>query len=173
MATLEIPVLGGIAFNPDTSGDCFVAPISTQLTLTNSKRQKIVVLKDPGGGGDHGFEDRLHVPKGYVDTPILVVQYVIDGDPTSTTIAFGVQGLELQPSEAFDAAYGTQDIVSKAYGGSPTEVDKDLDEQLITLTNMAPAEDDSIDYFFYIDDGVNTFTGNCLLTYLGFRYNDA
>ena len=169
MATFEIPILG-FAINPDVSGDCFIAPVSTQLALTNAKRQMVIVLADPNGGGDHGFEGRFHVPKGYVGTPILVIQYIIDGT-AENTVAFGIQGLELQSTEDYDAAYGTQDIASNATWTSIT--DEDMVEETITLTNMAPAEDDSVDFFFFIDDSVHTFTGNCLLTYLGFRYNDS
>lgn len=169
MVTHDIDMLGGLGVNPDAGG--FIQPdlVSNQLTLTNSKDRLAMVLQDPAGAGDSFIESGFTVPQNYVGTPLVVIRYIIDGTPASV-VAFRAQFLILADSGAFDAAYGAQRLASNSTWTG--YADEDEVEEIITPTDTFAAGRD-VSYLFGIDDSVHTFTGNCLLLTLRFRYNDA
>ena len=166
MATHRIPADRNLA--PDGSAFIFPADISTQLTLTNSKEHIIMVMQDPNGAGDVGFMGKVHVPKNFSSAPILVARYVIDGTPASV-VAFGVKILALADSEAFDAAYGTQNLASNSNWTG--YADEDVVQEKLTIADTLAPDDDAF-YLFEIDDSVHTFTGNVLVTGLFLEYSD-
>lgn len=171
MATKRIPILGASTV-PDSSGDCFPDAVVNQLSLASAPGNEMCfVMVDPNGGGDHGLYGKFSVPQDYSGSPVLVIRGILDGAPTTTAIAFGFQGKPLADDEAYDAALATQDIASAS---SVSQSDEDVYEETITLTNLGTlAAADDVDFFFFIDDSVHTFTGNFLLTGLFFQYADS
>ena len=169
MATFDYPILNH-SLMPDSSGDVFPAPVSTQLTLTNAKRQNCIVMQFPTGA-DVGLELSFKIPQNYVGTPKLFIQGILDGTPANV-LAFGAQQLSRADSEAVDTAYEAEDTASNStWTGYSNE---DMYEEEITLTPAsAYVADDTVYLFFYRDDSVDTTTFNFLLTGLFFRYDDA
>lgn len=160
--TIRWPIVG--PFVPDSSGKVFPDLLSNQLALTNSKDFEVMVMQDPAGGGDVFFECGFPIPRGYSSTPVLVIQYILDGSPANLTVAFFAQQVAVAHSETVDIAYEAEDIASVAYGASPTEVDEDWVEETITLTPAsAYVEDDWVFLKFGLDDSVGDYTGNVLV----------
>ncbi len=169
MATKNIPIIGH-STNPDTSGKCFFAPLSTQLSLTNTKDTLVIVMQEPAAGGDIGFEGKFRVPEDYVGTEVLVITYILDGAPGTTEVSFGWQVLAVANDESADQAYGTEIGVAE----TPGEGDEDLVEETIDISADTYAANDEVFYSFYINDSeADPYLGNVLLTGLYFRYNDA
>ncbi len=168
MATLDYPILG-----PPLTLDAlvYVQKVKNELSLANAPGEELVIVLPAAAtiSADTGIRGSFRVPQNYVGTPVLVVQGILDGAPTTLVIAFGVQMNPLADDEAYDAALGTQSIASDS---TVSQVDEDVYEELITLGDTFAAED-LVPFFFYIDDSVHTYTGLFLLTGLFFRYNDA
>lgn len=168
MATHRLPILGPMTV-PETGR--FFAPVSTQLTLTGANGGDLCcVMPDPNGTGDLGIRGSFHVPQNYVGTPVLVIQGILDGAPTTTTIAFGFRQQALADNEAYDVALDAEQITSAS---SVSHVDEDVYDTTITLTGADYAAGRLVVFHFYIDDNVHTYTGNFLLTGLFFQYADA
>lgn len=169
MATHRISMLGPNTI-PDASEGVFFAPLSSQLALTNVKATLVIVMKEPAGAGDQGFEGKFQIPQNYVGSETIVIDYILDGAPSTLLVGFGIQFLAVINDETADAAYGTERIVSE----NPGEVDEDLVEETIDVTAETFAAGDEVFYKFFIDDSVATpYTGNVLLTGLYFQYADA
>ena len=169
MAQQDISVLG-LNTIPDGSGDVWVAPVNTELTLASAPGNELCVVLPASGSisTDTGIYGKFTVPQNYDGAPVLVIRGILNGAPSSEVIAFGVQMKPLADDEAYDAAFHTQDIASAS---SVSQADEDVYEENITLTNSGPfAISDDVDFFFYIDDSVHTYTGTFLLTGLFFRY---
>lgn len=168
MATHSKSVLGANTI-PDTSGFCFWSPLNVQLSMTNSVPTMCLVMQDPNGGGDSGFYAAFRVPQNYSSSPVLHIQYVIDGTPTNV-VAFGCQSLPLTDSEAVDAALGTEDTASNSTWTG--YADEDLVEESITLSNLSTAAGEWVEMFIFIDDGTHTFAGNVLVVSCELEYSD-
>jgi hypothetical protein len=169
MATREIPILNHTV-SPDTSGDVFPAPLSTLLTLANSRAQIHYQMNFPTGS-DVGLELEFVIPQEFVDTPVLVIKGILDGTPAAI-LAFGAQQVSRADSEAGDVAYEAEDLANNSTWTG--YADEDYYEETITLTPAAAyVVGDSVPLSFYRDDSVDTSTFNFILTYLGFRFSDA
>ncbi len=119
---------------------------------------------------DSGIYGIFSVPKGYVGSEKIIIRGILDGTLTGT-LAFGFEMLARADSEVYDVAFEGQDLVDN--GGTWTGyADGDVFETEISLT-VTLAEDDDVFYHFFIDDSVNSFAGNFLLTGLFFEYSDA
>ncbi len=169
MANHDLPILG-MATVPDNTGDVWAAPISTELSLANAPGNELCMVMPAAATitVDTGFYGRFNVPQNYVGTPVLVVRGILDGAPGGLVIAFGAQMSPLADNEAYDAALGTQSIAS----ATDSRADEDIYLETITLGDTF-AVGDEVNYFFFIDDSVHTYTGKFLLTGLFFRYADA
>jgi len=167
MALQELDV---ITFNtkPDETGDIFQSPLNVELTMANAKKMFVLVMKDPAGAGDEGFESNFKVPQNYDNTvnPLCIINYVLDGGPSSQTVAFGLQKRVRANAESVDVVYDAQQIASEV----PGEADEELVEETIILTAADYTPGRNTLYFFFIDDSVHTYTGNILLLSMGFRY---
>lgn len=168
MATHDLPILGH-ALTLDAL--VYVQKVKNELSLANAPGEELVIVLPAAAtiSADTGIRGNFRVPQNYVGTPILVVQGLLDGAPTTLVIAFGVQMSPLADDEAYDAALGTQSIASDS---TVSQVDEDVYEELITIGDTL-AVGDLVTFFFYIDDSAHTYTGLFLLTGLFFRYNDA
>ena len=169
MALAEISILGA-NLQMDNSGDIFPDKIKDQLALASAPGEEgCIVMKDPNGSGDEGIYGNFRIPQNYSGgtAPKIIIRGVLDGAPVSTTIAFGFQKKALADDEAYDAALGAQQIASAA---SVSQADEDEYEETIDLTGSDYVVGDTVDYFFFIDDSVHTFTGNFLLRGLFFQY---
>lgn len=168
MATQDLNILNDKT--RPSSSDVFQAPVKSQLSLANAPGDELVWVLPAAAtiSADAGLRGGFHVPQNYASGPILAIDGILDGAPTTLVIAFGAQMKPLADDEAYDAALGTQDIASAS---SVSQVDEDIYKETITLTNAGTfAIGDYVPFFFYIDDSVHTYTGLFLLTGLHFRY---
>lgn len=170
MADQDWPMID-FGMQPDGSGDVYPAPVGTELSLANSDGRELCLVLPAAAtiSADTGFHGSFHVPKGYVDTPRVVIKGILDGAPASLVIAFGIQLKPIADDEAYDVALSAQNIASAS---SVSQADEDMYEEIITISDTLVV-DDEVEYFFFIDDSVHTYTGKFLLKKLIFRYADA
>lgn len=162
----------GFGFNITDESHVFEAPINTQLSMTNTKKQMVIVMQDPNGAGDKGFEGSFTIPEDYVGTPRFEVKYVLDGAPGSSVVGFGVQQGMVDEAATVDAAYEAEDVASNSTWTG--YADEELVTEVITITPTATwAAGKAVDYKFFIDDSAHTYTGNVLIKHLNLLYADA
>ena len=171
MALAEVNLLG-VNLQMDGSGDIFPDKVKNQIVETGPGEQGCIVMKDPNGSGDEGIYGTFRIPQNYSSgtAPTLIIRGILDGAPTTLVIAYGLQVLAVADDETADAALGTQQIASAS---SVSQADEDEYEETIGLTGATYAVGDTVQYFFFIDDSVHTYTGNFLLHGLFFQYTIA
>lgn len=165
MTTQRMPIPFGM---PDAG--VYISKLSSELSLTNSKKQVCLVMPAPAGA-DIGAETQFVVPATYVGTPKLILRGIIDGTPANV-FGIGAQLLERNLSDTIDAAYEGEDTASNATWTG--YADEDEYELAITLTPAAAFTPLRQVYLrYYRDDSVDTQTINFLLTGLYLEFNDA
>lgn len=150
--------------------------ITNQLSLTNTTIGNQIAYVIVDAGSDVGVHARVEIPKNYVGSPVLVVKGILDGAPgASDTLGFGCTGIARADNETVDVAYGSEDAASATIGsGGTSHSDEDFYEETITLTNLgAPAVDDTLFLYVYLDTSGTTYAGNFLLTSIELQYADA
>jgi hypothetical protein len=158
-------------FAPDDSGDVFPERLEDALTLGTATfgTMECYTMLAPTGT-DIGIYGRVLVPEGYVGTPRIRVKGILG--EAANTLAFGVQQLGRDLSEAIDTAWETEDLANNSdWTGLAAE---DMFEIDITLTPAsAYVAGDEIFFFLYRDDDVDTQTGEFHLIDPVFKYADA
>ncbi len=169
MANHDLPILG-MTTVPDNSGDVHPFPISAILTLTNAPGNEIALVMPAAAtiSADTGIYGTFRIPQNYVGTPVLVIQGILDGAPGGLVLAFGIQLGARADNEAYDQALAAQNIAST----TDSRADEDIYEETIAISDTL-AVGDAVNFFFFIDDSVHTYTGRFLLTGLFLRYADA
>ncbi|MEE9586114.1 MAG: hypothetical protein V3W09_04360 [Nitrososphaerales archaeon] len=170
MATHEIPILGAMTA-PDSSGDIFFEPLETAMTLGTATFGSLLGLTMLAPtGSDIGIYGKFNIPQNYVGTPVLVIRGAIA--QAASVLAFGLQQIGRDDSEAIDTAFEAEDTASNSdWTGYAAE---DIYEETITITPAAAyVAGDEVFFFFYRDDSADTQTGEFHLTGLFLRYNDA
>lgn len=148
----------------------YVSLLTSELTLTNVKRQTCIVMPAPAGA-DIGFEVAFVVPENYASAPVLRLQGVIDGTPANT-FGVGAQLLERAASDAVDTAYEAEDTASNAtWTGYADEDEYLIDITLTPSAALTPGRE--VLLRVYRDDSVDTTTWNFLLLHALFRYTQA
>ncbi len=173
MATHRIPILG-FATRPDDTGEAFFEPADLNFGTSDLARQFVLAL----GSGlaaqptvKHGVYGAFRVPKNYVGTPVLVIEW------SATLIAGDV---------VFDFDYNT-------VAGDGTEtLDPAAWQQSVTVTDVSPATarfkltptvaltaanfavDDMVEFFFGRDgvDALDTMAGRAYVFEATFQYSD-
>lgn len=161
-----------------TGLDAAVEPcrIATHLSLTNATIGNQTGYLVVDAGSDVGLHCRVEIPKNYVGSPVLVVRGILDGAPgASDTLGFGCTGIARADNETVDAAYGSEDAASATIGsGGTAHSDEDQYEETITLTNLgAPAVDDTLYLYVYLDASATSYAGNFIFTSIQLQYSDA
>lgn len=167
MANQDLPILG---HQTELDDNVFQDKVVNQLTLASAPGEELIFVLPAAAtiAADTGIRGGFVVPQNFSSTPVLIIRGILDGAPSTLVIAFGVQMKVLADDETYDAALGTQDIASAS---SVSQADEDIYEETITLTNAGTfVAGDNVDFFFYIDDSVHTYTGQFLLTGIFFRY---
>ena len=170
MATHDLPILNANMM-PDSSGDVWMDTVENIITMgTNNDVKAMAVCMEYPTGSDIGFYGKFTVPQNYVDTPMIVIRGILDGN--SGTMAFGIKATPgIADNETADVAYETEDLAEADISGWS---DEDAYEQIITLTPAAAySPGDDVYFFFFRDDDQDTTTVVFALTGLLFRYNDA
>ena len=169
MATHELDVLN-VFTAPDTSGDVYFQPAEAAMTLGTAAfgTLQVCTILAPTGS-DIGFYGKFKIPQNYAGTPVLVIRGVIA--QAASTLAFGIDFIARDDSEAFDTAFTDTDLANNAtWTGYAAE---DVYEETITLTPASAfVVGDEVFFFFYRDDSVDTQTGAFHLTGLYLRYSD-
>jgi hypothetical protein len=160
----------GLNTIPDTSGKCYLAPIDTQDTHTNVKKQLVMVMEAPATAGDVGFFGSFKVPKNYVGTEKIIITGTYAGDPTSLVSTWSIEMIGVADSESIDQVYEAADLVTESTWTG--YADEDMIEISITPT-VTIAVDDTVFFHFFLDDTTDTQTSAFLLTALEFEYSDA
>ncbi len=169
MTTHRLPIMGAMTV-PDSTGECYMAPINIEMALaTGLMKNLVMVLKDPSA--DTGFYGTFMVPKNYIDTANIVVVGVIDGTVGTTSIDFEMSYRALADNESVEQAW--QEDVAFNTGNTNGWTDEDLLEDSAALTDANFAVDDTVFYYFKRDQGTDDFVGDFHVTGLFFEYNDA
>ncbi|MHC4721703.1 MAG: hypothetical protein ACYS6I_03235, partial [Planctomycetota bacterium] len=132
MATHDFSILNS-SIKPDNSNDVYPAPLDTLMTLTNTKEDIGYFMGFPTGA-DVLMSGRFVVPQTYVDTPVLVIQGILDGTPANV-LAFTFQQLSRADSESVDTAYEAEDTASNSTWTG--YADEDQYTETITITPAA------------------------------------
>lgn len=172
MATREIDLLNMLT-NVDPTGDVYVAPIASILTLTNAPGGSNCIVMPAAAtiSADSGIEGAFRVPQEYVaGSETVVVDGILEGAPSTLFIAFGIQFKEYADDDAFDVALGTQRIASD---NSHTQSAVDYYKETIDVSAESWTVGRWVHYFFFIDDSVHTYTSRFLLTGLTLQIQDA
>jgi hypothetical protein len=165
--TVQIPILNQ-SFAPDVG--VYVSPLTSQMALTNVKRQLCVVMPFPTGA-DLGFELEFTLPQNYASAPVLVIKGVLDGTPANV-LAFGVTQIARADSESIDTAYEAEDVANNSTWTG--YADEDMYEETITITPTASyVAGKTVFLKFFRDDSVDTTTFDFLLTDLRFQYTES
>gem|GEM_PF-4463826 len=161
--------MGAMTF-PDTTGECYMPPIATEMSLaTGLMRNLVMTLKDPSA--DTGFYGTFMVPKNYVDTANIVVVGVLDGTAGgATSVDFEFSYLARADNETIEAGWAESVAFNQDVS---TYADEDLLEDSAALTDGNFAVDDMVFYYFKRDQGTDDFIGDFHVTGLFFEYNDA
>lgn len=169
MATHRLPIMG-FGTVPDSTGECYLAPISVEMALaTGLMKSLVMVLKDPSA--DTGFYGQFMVPKNYVDTANIVVVGVLDGTVGATSVDFEMSYLARADNETVEA--GWAESVTFDTGNTNGWTNEDVLEDSAALTDGNFAVDDTVFYYFKRDQGTDDFNGDFHVTGLFFEYNDA
>jgi hypothetical protein len=174
MATkrLDIP----LGPNGALDSSVFMDLVSNQITAAASPSVgdtlKPVLV---GGGGDVGWKDDFRIPKEYVGSPKIIVRGILDGAPgAADTLGFGFRKRAVAGNESADGTFDAEQTVSTTIGsGGSNYADEDEFELSITLTAGDYVVDDSVYFYFYLDDSGTTYTGNALISAILFEFADA
>ena len=150
-----------------------MAPLSTELALASAPGNELCMVLPAAAtiSADTGIYGKFIVPNTFATgSETIVIRGILDGAPASLVIAFGIQVNAVADDETYDAALGTQDIASAS---SVSQADEDVYEETIDVSGTTFAANDEVNFFFFIDDSVHTYTGLFLLTGLYFEYTDA
>jgi len=172
MSTHRLPILN---YNvvPDGTGNVWAAPLSTELALASAPGNEMCIVMPAAAtiSSDTGIYGKFTVPNTFAaGSETLVIRGILDGAPSTLVIAFGVQLKANADDESYDQALGAQAIASAS---SVSQADEDVYEETIDISGTTFAANDDVNFFFYIDDSVHTYTGLFLLTGLFFQYTDA
>ena len=166
--TIRIPIMGAMTV-PDSTGECYMAPISVEMALaTGLMKNLVMVLKDPSA--DTGFYGTFLVPKDYVDTANIVVRGVIDGTVGTTSIDFEMSYIARADNETVEAGWAEE--VAFDTGNTNGWTNEDELEDSAALTDSNFAADDTVYYYFKRDQGTDDFVGDFHVTGLFFEYQD-
>lgn len=167
MATIRIPILGH-ATKPGTSGSVYTA--SYDEFATNDVWDRLVtVFADTATriGLAGGFE----VPKNYVGTPSIVVEWTSTATSGNVVWDFDYRAVGGNDAESLDQA-GTQESVTVT-DAAPTAAHNRL-EASMALTAGNLAADDMVEFELFRDGAASdTVAASALLFGLYFQYNDA
>lgn len=168
MTTRFLPLVNS-SFIPDSSGDIFPSPLDVLLTMANAKDDIGFSWAFPTGSDIVASFD-FRIPSDFVGTPVLLIEYVIDGTPAAI-LAFGMQQVAVDVSETVDVAYETEDLANNSdWTGF---ADEDLNEETITITpSVAYTSGQKVFATVFRDDSVDTSTFDIILTGLWFQYSD-
>jgi hypothetical protein len=173
MATLRQPIVGWNTM-PDGTGECYFEPFS--ILATNDVWKHIVCRFGTNNAAQptvrHGFYGAFMVPKDYVGTAVLVINW--SATLTSGNVAwdFEYRAVGGNDTESLDQT-GTQESVSVTDAAASAANEKL--EVTVNLTSANFAADDLVTFFFARDgaDAADTMAGSALLHSLHFQYNDA
>lgn len=167
MAEVDLPILTNLSLDTNVFQD----KVKNILTLSNALGEEIVTVLPAAAtiSADTGIHGEFTVPQNYASGPKAVIRGILDGDPSTLVIAFGIQMKPGADNEAYDLALNAQDIASAS---SVSHDDMDIYEEVIDpLTNAGTfVKGDDCPFFLYIDDDVHTYDGLFLLSGLFFRY---
>ena len=156
---------------PDTSGDVFLEPLESAMTLGTAVFGTLLgmTMLAPTGS-DIGFYGKFNIPQNYSGTPVLIIRGAIG--EAANTLGFGFQQLGRADSEAIDTVLEAEDVDSNStWTGYAAE---DVYEETIAITPAAAyVSGDEVLFFFFRDDSVDDQTGEFHLTGLFFQYSDA
>lgn len=158
---------------PDTSGECWWEPFS--VLATNDQWRHGVVRFGASNAAQptvrHGIYGSFTVPKNYVGTAVLVINWTATLTSGNVVWDFDYRTVAGNDTTSLDQA-GTEEAVTVT-DAAPGAALRKL-EVTISLTSGNFAADDHVSFFFARDgaDGSDTMAGSGLLTSLEFQYAD-
>ena len=173
MATLRIPILGASVV-PDTTGECWFEPYS--ILATNDVWKHLIARFGISNSAQpsvrHGFYGAFKVPKNFVGTAVLVVNWNATITTGNVVWDFDYRANGGDDAESLDQS-GTQEAVTVTDAVSGTA--HRLLQPTISLTSANFAADDLVEYYFARDgaDAADTMAGSAMLHALQFQYADA
>lgn len=168
MATYRLPILNWTIV-PDTSGDCFLEPLTVKAT-NDAWSRFVVVFNDTATR--IGFHGGFTIPKNYVGTANLIVVWTSTATSGDVEFDFDYRAVGGDNSESLDQS-GTQESVNNndtAPGAAWRRMECSID-----LTDGNFAVDDEVEFAFFRDgtDGGDTIAAAVTVFALFFEYSDA
>jgi len=165
----------GFATRPDDTGECWFEPADLVFGANDLARQFLLRLGSNNAAAPtvkHGVYGSFRVPKNYVGTPMVVIEWV--GTLTSGNVVFDFDYTAVggDGAETFDPAAWQESVtVTDAVAG--TARFKSTPTVAITGGNLAV--DDIVEFFFGRDgaDGADTMAGSAWVAELILQYADA
>lgn len=170
MATHRISILGPGAV-PDTTGNCYLAPIDVEITTLGTflGSNLVFVLKDDAA--DCGFYGSFIVPANYVGTAKIGVVGVLDGTVGATSVDFEWSYVSLADNEATDVNWTENVTWNTGNTNGWANEDVVIVEGSPTSSNFAAG--DIVMFYFKRDATADDFVGDFHVLDVYFEYSDA
>lgn len=174
MATHRIPILG-FATRPDDTGEAFFEPADINFGSNDLARAFVLAL----GSGlaaqptvRHGVYGRFRVPKNYIGSPVVVVEWSATLTSGDVVFDFDYNAVGGNDAESLDpSGWQESETVTDT---APGTARRKLSASFTGITGGNLAVDDIVDFFFGRDgaDGSDTMAGRAYAFELTFEYAD-
>lgn len=174
MATHRIPILG-FATRPDDTGECFFEPADLNFGSNDLARQFVLALGSALAAQPtlkHGVYGVFRVPKNYVGTATLVVEWASTLTSGDVVFDFDYNAVAGDGAESLDPAAWQESVtVTDTVPGTARR----KATPTVGLTSANLAIDDIVEFFFGRDGaaGGDTLAGRAYVFEATFQYADA
>jgi len=166
MATHRIPILGWQTA-PDTSGNCY---LNSYINLATNDFWRHLHWNFANPSADIKLYGIFNVPKNYVGTAALIVNWTSTVTSGNFGIEFGYRAVGGNDTESLDQATAQETVNTTDV--APGAGDR-LMEISLSLTSSNIVADDKVEFYFARDDSADTLAGIVQLVDLYFQYADA
>lgn len=173
MATHRIPILG-FATRPDDTGEAFFEPADLNFGANDLARQFVLALGSALAAQPtvkHGVYGAFRVPKSYVGSPVLVIEWSATLITGNVVFDFDYNTVAGDDTESLDPAAWQQSVT--VTDAAPATARRKV-TPTVALTAANFAADDIVEFFFGRDgvDAADTMAGRAYIFEASFEYTD-
>jgi len=164
----------GFATHPDDTGECWFEPADLNFGTNDLARQFLLSLGSALAAAPtvkHGVYGAFRVPKNYVNSPVLVIEWSATLTTGDVVFDFDYNTVAGNDAESLDPAAWQQSVT--VTDTAPTTARLKL-TPTVALTAGNFAADDYVEFFFGRDgvDAADTMAGRAYAFDLSFEYVD-